>query len=832
MSEILHRMLADARHWQPPAPQRDVGEWEAEVGEYRRTDRALIHLTLARDGQEISRPLTNFPARIAREIALDDGAEIRRSFEIVALVRNRRIEVTVPAHQFAGMSWVLPQLGAGAIMAPGPAVKERIGHALQTLAPDAQAVVYAHAGWRRVGAEWAYLHGAGGLGASGPVPDVETSLELVELAQCALSCPPAKDRPRCMREALALVRATVPDRIALPLFASVWLALAGGGPFALYLVGGSGTRKSAVASVLQQFWGRDNHRLAGLNATRNGIERYLHGGKDMLTILDDAAPGGSDHDTDKVLALVEGVVRAIGNGQARRKSSIDGSLQVERPSRGQVLMTGEMLPRGFSIIARLLVIEFQPSDVRLPALSQLQEAAGRGVLADALAAVVVWMAARHDQVIERFRTLLDDYRIQMRQEETSAHGRSTDAAAYLMAALSAIFCPAAVDGGAMSEAEAGQLLADTHAVLREVRDGQAAEQAEEHPVIRSLRLIRSALAAGRAVIGNRTDPGHRPAVDDPSAYGWKKAAGDWQHVGAVIGFTDVELVIYLEPETFFSSLCSEAQRQGRALGLSARQLYKRFREAGALARTDRGRSTVKVRIGTRNPANYLALNANTIFDDEALAHLFPNGNGNGEKMGTEYANDLNGLPGVPGVPVSAHPMPGRYTSEIDRARGFFAAVLAIADAQGWSEFTGDEMAGAIKAAGPRDWWPVHQHLTSRTFSDLVRAYAPTGMSIETHQRWRAGANVKAYPRVAFETAYNTINATSSFSDPSLSPDGAADAPGDTLEYNEKHRNASQIGTNPSVSPSVSLETSLENGSTAAGYARNSADDDGDLEGEI
>src|ERR671910_2878513 len=100
-------------------------------------------------------PLTNFTASITADVAEDDGAEVRRYFEIEADLNGRRTDFTVPSGQFTGMGWVTEHLGAGAIVYPGFGIKDHARAAVQMLSGEIPARrVYSHTGWRKVGGRW------------------------------------------------------------------------------------------------------------------------------------------------------------------------------------------------------------------------------------------------------------------------------------------------------------------------------------------------------------------------------------------------------------------------------------------------------------------------------------------------------------------------------------------------------------------------------------------------------------------------------------------------------------------------------------------------------
>ena len=80
----------------------------------------------------------------------------------------------------------------------------------------------------------------------------------------------------------------------------------------------------------------------------------------------------------------------------------DATLRPHRPPRGLILSTGEDVPRGQSLVARLLTVEVAHGDVDVARLTECQDVAARGAYAAALAAFVQWVAI-HDAEIRTGR---------------------------------------------------------------------------------------------------------------------------------------------------------------------------------------------------------------------------------------------------------------------------------------------------------------------------------------------------------------------------------------------------------------------------------------------
>jgi hypothetical protein len=142
----------------------------------------------------VSTRLTNFLTRIVADVAEDDGVEIRRRYELVARIGAKRRQFSIPAAQFAGMSWPTEYLGAGAIVSPGMGLKDQARAAIQELsAADGELperTVFTHTGWRTIGDLHVYLHAGGAIGPVGPVLGIDVALP----DTLGRYCPPPRRR--------------------------------------------------------------------------------------------------------------------------------------------------------------------------------------------------------------------------------------------------------------------------------------------------------------------------------------------------------------------------------------------------------------------------------------------------------------------------------------------------------------------------------------------------------------------------------------------------------------------------------------------------------------
>jgi hypothetical protein len=110
-------------------PPRDEEEDPTAIIPYRATASGLIYEKPTQTGPALV-SLTNFTATIVADVAKDDGAEVKRHFEIEAHLAERHARFNVPAAKFASMGWVTEHLGALAIVYPGFSLKDHARAAL------------------------------------------------------------------------------------------------------------------------------------------------------------------------------------------------------------------------------------------------------------------------------------------------------------------------------------------------------------------------------------------------------------------------------------------------------------------------------------------------------------------------------------------------------------------------------------------------------------------------------------------------------------------------------------------------------------------------------
>jgi hypothetical protein len=398
---LLGHTIDDLKALARPQPNDAELSLADALPAYRATARGLVWLKPTRDG-DITVPLTNFTATIVGDLVTDDGAETIRHFELETSLHGRTRRLTVPAVQFPSLAWVSEHLGAQAMLYPGQTVKEHTRAAIQMLSDViVERRIFRHTGWRRNHDGKCYCFHAGGvLGQDGQEANMEVSLPS-GLERLVIPRPPTGNGlKQAIRASLSLLD-LAPDQVSVPLWGTTWRAVLGSADFGVHLTGPTGTGKTELATLVQQHFGAtfDARHLPGSwLSTGNSLEDLAFTAKDAVLVIDDFAPGGTTADIARSHREADRVLRAQGNQAGRQRMRADGTLRPAKPPRGLILSTGEDIPRGQSLRARLVIVEVSPGDLDWSRLTACQQDAADGVYAQALAGFLCWLAPRYEHI--------------------------------------------------------------------------------------------------------------------------------------------------------------------------------------------------------------------------------------------------------------------------------------------------------------------------------------------------------------------------------------------------------------------------------------------------
>jgi len=440
-------------------------------------------------GRPIPVPLTNFPVEIVGDVRVEDGVEVRRYFELEATVCGEVTTFLVPAGELSDLTWVLTELGPKATVYPRREQDARAAIQLLSRRIKHRRVI-THPGWIKNGDEDGYAHAGGiiwaspastkdgagrdrpspnsgstnSLDAAGPVGPVgpgdvrrlarhEITADLSERSTALCRLPRPRSRKQSVEAFKAVLRfLELGGHVTILLIAAVFRAALGYARFSIHLSGPSGIFKSEVAALAQQFWGAvldaspflgnspSTHFLGNWSSTANKLEEQLFEAKDMLIVFDEFVAPDTPGGRSDLHRKADRIFRAQGNCSNRGRLRLGGNAVPEKRPRGLLLSTGEMIPSGLSLLARVLVVALSNRTIPEDRLTGCQADAAKGLYAEAMAFFVHTVASRKAWREKLWTKLLPHCLDECREEasRTRRHRRNPDILADLLLGFDAM----------------------------------------------------------------------------------------------------------------------------------------------------------------------------------------------------------------------------------------------------------------------------------------------------------------------------------------------------------------------------------------------------------
>lgn len=620
-TSLIEQLLADSEAARQTA---EVAEAAREAQrQYADFGGALHMLKVTREKQAIPVRLCNFTAEIEREVVKADGLTTARHFTVSGRMEtgNPLPTIDVPASEFDRLDWLATEWGASPQIFVGSRYRDHVAAAIKERSDPELVQLCQHTGWAKFDDELLYLTALGGIGTKGLNEEARCELQ-GSLADFSLPAP-VDPRTLGLADLLGAFRDVQKDGVGLVLLGGVMRAtLCHFMPatLSIYLQGTTGTFKSAFAGVLQGFWGTKfdgAHLPANWSSTGNALEKTAFLAKDTLLIVDDFVARGTRHEVAKTHANAEKLLRAQGNQAGRSRMTSKAELRNAFHPRGIILATGEDIPNGHSLQARLVIVNVARGAIDTAVLSGLQKLARDGALAKVMASFVQWLAieAKQNKLLECIDSALE---IDRENIGASGHARTQDNLANLLMGLR-VFLDFADDAGEISsQATQGFMDIATDAACA-LADLQAAIDHEASDAQRFVDLMRAAVSSGKAHI--ERSGGGKP--NNARALGWRdvdlgQSGTRTEAMGTRIGWVDGE-ELYIDPTASLSVIKALASGLDNHLGSSERAIAKSLREAGLLSRCDKSRNTTKVSVLGARRSVYVFRMAD-IFDlDSALA---------------------------------------------------------------------------------------------------------------------------------------------------------------------------------------------------------------------
>lgn len=525
-----------------------------------------------------------------------------RTFRVAAVLHDGRAlaEVCVEPQELESWSWPSKKWGHGPVLSPRSDAPRRLQNALHQRSRPETITVYTRTGWIRLTEGLRFLHRGGLLG--GKAERVEVHLD-ANLTKLELPDPPV-DIEDAIRVALDLVD-VAPKKITLALLAAAFsaplreaLRLDG----TIFLEGPTGTMKSEVASLIQGFFGPFERTSLPLswNDTKASIEHRLNVMADVVATIDDYAPAAREA-RDPHREKAEVVLRSAGNLSSRGRMTSTLEARRNRPCRALILVTGEHPPSDSSILPRMLVLHMKKGDVRLDALTSLQERRSR--LPHAMSAFLYWLIDRMEGLEDRLPYRRREFASQLHQAEV--HLRTPELLGGLLAGLE-LFYQFAEELGVLGDVGARERIEEAVEVFREVGADQATVVEGADHVLRALKRLKELLLKGEVRLAE-----HR-GEDLKGAVGWRSG----------------EEVLLL-PDLVHEAIAASMKRGGENIVISASAFGRGLRDKGLLMPSNETHVCAKRRVGPgRQSTRVLVLRASAL--EEADGAERGDGDGDGE----------------------------------------------------------------------------------------------------------------------------------------------------------------------------------------------------------
>jgi hypothetical protein len=482
----------------------------------------------------------------------DDGAEVTREYLLRGKNGKAVIEAAIPASHLNPRNldeWLPNLFGPKYIVEVGETQHFIAAIKHGSLTPE-ELRILTRSGWH----DDRYLNGS--------YPDVELPTQLKPL-----HIPPpmiGADRIPAIRAALNLLKLGRPE-VMYPALAAPFRAVLGIVPdFAMAFVGRTGIFKSALAVLIQQFFGAGfdwEHIPGSWSSTVNQIELLGFHAKDAVFLVDEFKPSGSDRTRAQHYADLDRIVRGMANRSARGRLDAKLNIRIEKPMRCLLVITAEEGAIGESLVGRIYAIDMKSGDITSAALTTAQADAKAGKFVTALSGFIDWMTPRLATVQAKARESFERHR--QEAQRLGLHARTPGIIAQLYTAL-ALFIDdyAHKQAHALDAAEARDLLATGWQALNEAGSKtQAASLRAADPVEIYFANLRAAISSGNAYIANTL--GKAPLLgadlDFRAACGWRERPvfGDWESRGDCIGWIDADktghVQIYLHPISSFKA---------------------------------------------------------------------------------------------------------------------------------------------------------------------------------------------------------------------------------------------------------------------------------------
>jgi hypothetical protein len=347
--------------------------------------------------------MTNFHAEIVEEKVLRavDGDQLVFAIDGRMADGTDLARIEVPSDEFGEMEWVTARWGARPIILPG--FTQGVRAAIQTISDPRREVSYTQTGWQEIGGQRLHLMPGGAIGARGHC-DVPCHLPTLERYQRPRLPTSDEEAREALSHSLAILDVG-PRHVTLPVLLFTYMAplasMLGGVSMVLWMVGQSGSYKSALAALAQSHFGTFDFDSLPLSffSTANAIENRIFQSRDLLVTVDNLVPSRTGKDQIEATSKAQRLVQMIGDGQARARLDRDLTERAPRRPCAAVVVTAEILPpENDSTLGRTFQVHVRreaqgrPGDIDLRKLQQVR--LHIDLLQKSMGGYIQWLASK------------------------------------------------------------------------------------------------------------------------------------------------------------------------------------------------------------------------------------------------------------------------------------------------------------------------------------------------------------------------------------------------------------------------------------------------------
>lgn len=543
------------------------------------------------DGKTIT-PLCYGSLAITETIYKNDGTEASIFFKVEGITQEGRKlhPVIVSASDFDSLKWISREYGCDIVAAPTQSAEKKLAAGIRLAGKKApRNDVYTHTGYLMEGGKpIAFLHAGGNIGGSDTLQtSIDNSLNQYKLQGVSAS---EDERKAAALSSLSLLKAHAPG-VVYPLFSFVYLAplapvikeTIGDIGFCLFLNGKTQSGKSTLAALAMSHFGRFTATTPPTSfiSTANYISELSHILKDSILWIDDFHPQSGKNEENKMNQIFQNIARAAGDHSQRGRLTSSAKLQAIHKPRCLFLVTGELSPRiGQSGIARLFTLNVtkQREDI-----DELREAAGSGLLSQAMSDYISFIISHYEDVIEgfaaRFKKASEKVRSELKEENRLSNQVT------LLYASSNMFLTYATLSGILTEEEARKLNRKFWEYIINAAMDNEKNILNQDPAKMYIETIGNLLSSGQRFLID---------LNDKDKYNFNIGSD-----GQVIGWRDSQF-IYLDPHAAYKTVVEYYSKEGDYFGYSKTSLHRDLLNNGLLIVEGGKDPTIQKKIGGNN----------------------------------------------------------------------------------------------------------------------------------------------------------------------------------------------------------------------------------------